>query len=107
MTQNLRIPGPTPLPDEVLDAQSSPMIDRRGAEFAEILRGISSGIGGLIGAGGDVLLLTVSGSGAMEAAVVNTLPPGDRVLVVSIGAFGDRFAGIAEAFGANVERLDV
>jgi aspartate aminotransferase-like enzyme len=107
MTQNLRIPGPTPLPDEVLDAQSSPMIDHRGTEFAEILRAVSSGIARLIGTSGDVLLLTGSGSGAMEAAVVNTLSPTDRVLVVSIGAFGDRFAGIAEAFGADVERLDV
>ena len=107
MTQNLRIPGPTPLPDDVLDAQSRPMIDHRGTEFAEILRGISSGMGRLIGASGDVLLLTGSGSGAMEAAVVNTLSPGDRVLAVTIGAFGDRFAGIAEAFGANVERYDV
>jgi len=107
MTQNLRIPGPTPLPGEVLDAQSRPMIDHRGTEFAEMLRAISSGIGQLIGTSGDVLLLTGSGSGAMEAAVVNTLSPDDRVLVVIIGGFGDRFAGIAEAFGANVERLDV
>jgi aspartate aminotransferase-like enzyme len=107
MTQNLRIPGPTPLPDEVLDAQSRPMIDHRGTEFAEILREVSAGIARLVGAGGDVLLLTGSGSGAMEAAVVNTLSPGDRVLVVTIGAFGDRFAGIAEAFGASVERLEV
>jgi len=107
MTQNLRIPGPTPLPDDVLDAQSRPMIDHRGTEFAEMLRAISSGIGQLIGTSGDVLLLTGSGSGAMEAAVVNTLSPGDRVLVVIIGGFGDRFADIAEAFGANVERLEV
>src|SRR6266480_181427 len=107
MSQNLRIPGPTPLPDEVLDAQSSPMIDHRGTEFADILREISSRIGRLVGASGDVLLLTGSGSGAMEAAVVNTLSPGDRVLAVSIGAFGDRFASIADAFGANVERFDI
>src|SRR5438874_5329536 len=107
MTQNLRIPGPTPLPDDVLDAQSRPMIDHRGTEFAEMLRAISSGIAHLIRTSGDVLLLTGSGSGAMEAAIVNTLSSGDRVLVVIIGGFGDRFAGIAEAFGANVERLEV
>ncbi len=83
------------------------MIDHRGTEFAEMLRAISSGIGQLIGASGDVLLLTGSGSGAMEAAVVNTLSPGDRVLVVIIGGFGDRFADIAQAFGADVERLQV
>jgi len=107
MTQNLRIPGPTPLPDEVLDAQSRPMIDHRGTEFAEMLRAISSGIGQLIGTSGDVLLLTGSGSGAMEAAVVNTLSPADGVLVVTIGGFGDRFAAIAQAFGAEVELMEV
>jgi aspartate aminotransferase-like enzyme len=107
MTQNLRIPGPTPLPDEVLDAQSGPMIDHRGTEFAEMLRAISSGIGRLIGTSGDVLLLTGSGTGAMEAAVVNTLSPGERVLVVTIGGFGDRFAAIAQAFGADVELMEV
>lgn len=107
MTQNLRIPGPTPLPDDVLDAQSRPMIDHRGAEFAEMLHAISSGIARLIGTTGDVLLLTGSGSGAMEAAVVNTLSRGDRVLVVTIGGFGDRFAAIAQAFGADVELLEV
>jgi aspartate aminotransferase-like enzyme len=107
MTQNLRIPGPTPLPDEVLDAQSRPMIDHRGTEFAEMLRAISSGIARLIGTSGDVLLLTGSGSGAMEAAVVNTLSPGDRVLVVTIGGFGDRFAAIAQAFGADVQIMEV
>ena len=107
MTQNLRIPGPTPLPDEVLDAQSSPMIDHRGTDFAEMLRDIGAGIGKLVGTTGDVLLLTGSGSGAMEAAVVNALSPGDRVLVVIIGGFGDRFADIAQAFGADVERLEI
>src|SRR5438477_642036 len=66
MTQNLRTPGPTPLPDDVLDAQSRPMIDHRGTEFAEMLGAISSGIGQLIGTSGDVLLLTGSGSVAME-----------------------------------------
>ena len=54
-----------------------------------------------------MLLLTGSGSGALEAAVVNTLSPGDRVLAVTIGAFGDRFAKIASAFGAEVERFEV
>jgi aspartate aminotransferase-like enzyme len=107
MEQNLRTPGPTPIPREVREAQSQPMIDHRGTEFAELLRETSSGLAELIGTTGEVLLLTGSGSGAMEAAVVNTLSPGDRVLVVSIGAFGDRFASIASAFGADVERLDV
>jgi aspartate aminotransferase-like enzyme len=107
MDQNLRIPGPTPIPDAVREAQSAPMIDHRGTEFATMLREIASGIAGLIGAKDDVLLLTGSGSGALEAAVVNTLSPGDRVLGVTIGGFGDRFASIASSFGAQVERLEV
>lgn len=106
MQQNLRIPGPTPIPDEVRKAQAAPMIDHRGAEFAAMQRQITDGIAGLIGTGGEVLLLTGSGSGAMEAAVVNTLSPGDRVLAVTIGGFGDRFAKVATAFGADVERLE-
>ena len=107
MDQNLRVPGPTPLPEEVLEAQSAPMIDHRGTEFGEMLREISTGLATLIGTSGDVLLLTGSGSGALEAAVVNTLSPGHRVLGVSIGSFGDRFAKIASAFGADVERFEV
>jgi aspartate aminotransferase-like enzyme len=107
MDQNLRIPGPTPLPAEVREAQSAPMIDHRGTEFGEMLREISAGLAQLIGTSGDVLLLTGSGTGALEAAVVNTLSPDDRVLAVTIGAFGDRFARIASAFGAQVERFEV
>ena len=107
MEQNLRVPGPTPLPAEVREAQAAPMIDHRGTEFGEMLRDISAGLAELIGTSGDVLLLTGSGSGALEAAVVNTLSPGDRVLAVTIGAFGDRFARIAVAFGADVERFEV
>ncbi|MEX0630111.1 MAG: alanine--glyoxylate aminotransferase family protein [Chloroflexota bacterium] len=106
MEQNLRVPGPTPLPRAVRHAQAGPMINHRGPEFAELLRETTSGVGRLIGTRGEVFLLTGSGTGALEAAVVNTLSPGDRVLGVSIGAFGDRFARIAEIFGAEVERLD-
>jgi aspartate aminotransferase-like enzyme len=107
MEQNLRIPGPTPIPDEVRRAQAGPMIDHRGAEFGEMLEEISSGVAELIGSRQEVLLLTGSGTGALEAAIVNTLSPGDRVLAVSIGSFGDRFAAIAAAYGADVERLEV
>ncbi len=106
MDQNLRTPGPIPLPREVRDAQAQPMIDHRGTEFGEMQREIVAGIGQLIGTSSDVVLLTGSGTGSLEAAVVNTLSPGDRVLAVSIGSFGDRFAAIAAAFGASVDRLE-
>ena len=105
MEQNLRTPGPTPIPQAVREAQAQPMIDHRGTEFAELLRETSSGLAELIGTSGEVVLLTGSGSGALEAAIVNTLSPGDRVLSVNIGAFGDRFASIAAAFGADVDSL--
>jgi len=107
MEQNLRTPGPTPIPPAVREAQAQQMIDHRGTEFAELLRETSAGLAELIATSGEILLLTGSGSGALEAAVVNTLSPGDRVLVVTIGAFGDRFALIAAAFGADVERFEV
>jgi aspartate aminotransferase-like enzyme len=105
MEQNLRTPGPTPIPPAVREAQAQQMIDHRGTEFADLLRETSAGLGELIGTTGEVLLLTGSGSGALEAAVVNTLSPGDRVLSVNIGSFGDRFARIASAFGADVDSL--
>ncbi len=107
MEQNLRTPGPTPIPGAVRDAQAQQMIDHRGTEFAEMLNETSVGLAELIGSSGEILLLTGSGSGALEAAVVNTLSPGDRVLAVTIGSFGDRFAAIAAAFGASVERFEV
>ena len=105
MEQNLRTPGPTPIPQAVRDAQAMQMVDHRGTEFAELLRETSTGVAELIGTRGEVLLLTGSGSGALEAAVVNTLSPGDRVLSVNIGSFGDRFAKVASAFGADVDPL--
>ena len=105
MEQNLRTPGPTPIPQAVRDAQGQQMVDHRGTEFAELLRETTSGLSELIGTSGEVILLTGSGSGALEAAVVNMLSPGDRVLSVNIGAFGDRFADIATVFGAEVDAL--
>ena len=107
MEQNLRIPGPTPIPLEVRTAQSAPMIDHRGTEFGEMLRETTTGLATLIGTNAEVFVLTGSGTGALEATVVNTLSPGDRVLAVTIGSFGDRFAKVAGAFGADVERYEV
>lgn len=103
---NLRIPGPTPCPEDVLEAMSRQMVNHRGPEFAEILSRVTDRLGKLFQTQNDVLTLTCSGTGVMEAAVVNVLSPGDRVLAVSIGAFGDRFGTIAEAYGATVERLN-
>jgi aspartate aminotransferase-like enzyme len=103
---NLRIPGPTPCPPEVLAALSRPMINHRGPEFAALVRRIAPRLKPAFQTSGDVVILTTSGTGALEAAVTNTLSPGDHVLAVSIGNFGERFAAIAETFGARVTRLD-
>ncbi len=102
---NLRIPGPTPCPEDVLQAMSRQMINHRGPEFKEMLVRITSGLQRMFETKNDVLTLTSAGTGALEAAVVNTLSPGDRVLCVSIGVFGDRFADIAKTYGVTVEKL--
>jgi aspartate aminotransferase-like enzyme len=102
---NLRIPGPTPVPDEVLRAVAHPMVNHRGREFASLIERVSEKLRDFFLTREDVLILSASGTGGMEAAVVNTLSPGDRVLVVSIGSFGDRFAAIAETYGAEVTPL--
>jgi predicted phosphoserine aminotransferase len=104
---NLRIPGPTSLPDAVREAGSWQMINHRGPEFADLLGRTERRIQPFFGTHQQVLFLTCSGSGGLEAAIVNTLSPGDRVLAVTIGAFGDRFAKIAGTYGADVTRLDV
>lgn len=101
---NLRIPGPTPCPDEVLQAGARQMMNHRGPEFAGILRTVTDGLNWVFQSPTDVLSLSTSGTGGLEAAVVNTLSPGDRVLSVSIGSFGDRFGSIASTYGAEVEK---
>jgi aspartate aminotransferase-like enzyme len=101
----LRIPGPTPVPESILAAMSREMINHRGPEFARIIADVTSALKRCLKTESDVLTLTGSGTGGLEAAVVNTLSPGDPVLGVTIGWFGDRIADIAQAFGANVTRL--
>jgi len=102
----LRVPGPTPCPPESLEAMGRQMINHRGKEFAKIINSTTEKLKQLFQTKGDVFLLTASGTGGLEAAIVNTLSPGDKVLSVSIGAFGERFANIAEQYGAKVNRLD-
>jgi aspartate aminotransferase-like enzyme len=104
---NLRIPGPTGLPPTVRQAGGRQMTNHRGPEFAAMLERILSGMKPFFGTTSDVAMLTCAGSGGLEAAIVNTLSPGDRVLAVSIGSFGDRFAKIAGVYGADVTKVDV
>ena len=102
---NLRLPGPTPVPDDVFKAMSKQMIDHRGVEFAELLARLTSNLQRAFETKNDVFVLTSSGTGAMEAAVTNTLSPGERVLAVTVGNFGDRFSKIASVYGADVNQL--
>ncbi|OGN99554.1 MAG: class V aminotransferase [Chloroflexi bacterium RBG_13_52_12] len=106
MTQ-LRVPGPTPCPPEVLKAMAWPMVNHRGPEFHQMLSDVTADLKKVFQTKNDVLLLTGSGTGGLEAAAVNLLSPGDKVLSVSIGVFGDRFANIAKTFGADVTNLKV
>jgi aspartate aminotransferase-like enzyme len=104
---NLRIPGPTGLPPTVREAGARQMINHRGPEFAAMLDRILTGMKPYFGTSSDIAIITTAGTGGLEAAVVNTLSPGDRVLGVSIGSFGDRFAKIARTYGADVTKIDV
>ena len=105
--EELRIPGPTPCPPEILQAMARQMIDHRGTEFVKILNRVTDKLKQVFMTKNDLYVLTGSGTGGMEALVVNTLSPGDKVLAVSIGSFGDRFATIAKKFGADVVPMNV
>ncbi|GBD11973.1 Soluble hydrogenase 42 kDa subunit [bacterium HR23] len=102
---NLRIPGPTPCPEDVLSAVAQQMINHRGPEFKDLITRIHARLQQVFQTRNDVLILTASGTGAMEASIVNTLSPGDPVLCISIGEFGERFIQIAEAYGLQVVKL--
>ena len=104
---NLRIPGPTPIPPEVRRALSRQMINHRGSDYAALQREVLDGLRHFYQTEQQVLLFAASGTGGLEAAVVNTLSPGQPVLAVTIGVFGERFARIAETYGAHVHRLAV
>ncbi len=105
MKSHLMLPGPTPVPERVLSAMSRPMINHRGEEFAGLFREVTAGLQYVFQTEEEPVVLPAAGTGGLEAAVVNTLSPGDRVLALVTGAFGERFAAIARAFGAQVEVL--
>ncbi len=102
----LFLPGPTPVPERVARAMNRPMINHRGDEFKGILEDVTVGIKKIYRTSANLLIYPASGTGGLEAAVANFVSPGDQVLAVSIGVFGDRFANIAKAFGAQVEKMD-
>ena len=105
--QYLLAPGPTPIPDEVVRAMAQTMIHHRTPRFSKVLTEAREGLKALFATKNDVLILASSGTGAMEAAVTNLFSPGEKVLVINGGKFGERWLQICQAFGLEVIQLKV
>ncbi len=105
-TQNLRVPGPTPVPARILAEMARPMINHRGPEFAAILRRVNACLQYFFQTASPILTFPASGTGGQEASVANLFSAGDHVIVISIGNFGDRLAAIAGRFGLKVTKID-
>lgn len=101
----LMIPGPTPVPEQVLLALAKHPIGHRSGDFAKIIAEVTEGLKWLHQTQNDVLILASSGTGAMEAGIINFLSAGDRVLVGTNGKFGDRWAQVCEVYGLSVTRI--
>ncbi|HMD30379.1 MAG TPA: aminotransferase class V-fold PLP-dependent enzyme, partial [Candidatus Acidoferrales bacterium] len=99
----LQIPGPTNVPDRILRAIAQPVMDHRSAEFAELGREVLAGLGPIFQTRGSVLIYPASGTGAWEASLVNTLSPGDRVLLFETGHFSQLWRDMARKLGLEVE----
>ena len=99
-------PGPTPIPPEVLLAQGSPLVYHRGPGFGRIMREVTGRLKQLYRTSGDVLLMTSSGTGALESAIQNCFSPGDEVFVPLAGFFAERWKKLAEAYGLTVRTIE-
>src|ERR1700688_914169 len=101
----LQIPGPTNVPDRILRAMNRPVIDHRGPEFAKLGAEVLEGTRKLFQTSGHVVIYPASGTGAWEAAIVNTLSPGDQVLMIETGHFAALWRDLAQKFGLIVDYL--
>src|SRR6476620_4442713 len=99
----LQIPGPTTVPDRVQRAIAAPIIDHRGPEFAKLAKKCLDGIKTIFKTTNPVIIYTATGTGAWEAALVNTLSPGDRVLMVETGQFAAQWKTMAQKLGLKPE----
>src|SRR5258708_40047682 len=99
----LQIPGPSPVPDRVLRAMDMPVIDHRGAEFAELGKAVLGGCQKIFKTAGAVIVFPSSGTGAWEAAIGNTLSPGDKGLMVETGHFATLWRQMAARWGIEVD----
>ncbi len=102
----LQVPGPTNVPDRVLAAMSMPTIDHRGPKFAEMALELIPRVRRLFNASGPVAMYPGSATGAWEAGIVNTLSPGDPVLMFESGMFATLWRGVAERFGLEIELVE-
>jgi aspartate aminotransferase-like enzyme len=98
-------PGPTPVPPEVLAAMAEPMVHHRGSDFREVYERCLARLKDIFRTEGEVLLFSASGTGAMDSAAANLCAPGDRVAVVTAGAFGERWVAICEQYELDVQRI--
>jgi len=105
--RELRIPGPTPVPPRALRALGRPLMGHRTEEFSAILERTTQRLKRILGTTGDVFVFASSGTGAMEAAVANTISRSDKVIVVVGGKFGERWAELCKVFGADVQEIVV
>src|SRR5437762_4225628 len=105
--QYLLSPGPTPIPNEVALAMSETMIHHRTPQFNKVFEEARQGLKKLFGTKNDVLMLASSGTGAMEAAVSNLFSPGEKVLVIKGGEFGEGWVKITNAFDLNPVDIEV
>ena len=103
----LRMPGPAAVPERVRAACALPIMSHRGLEFRTVLSEVTRRLRGVLGTRGDVFLLGASGTGGMEAALVNVLSTGDALLVVENGQFGERFSAIAAELPVTLDRLQI
>ena len=106
MNQRLYIPGPTPIPSQVQDAMSGPIVYHRGPDFPDLLTGVIADAKRLFPTQDELFLLASSGTGSMEAAVVNTLSPGETAIVAQAGSFGARWRELCSAFGIRIVSVD-
>ena len=106
MKRHLFTPGPTPVPPQVLAAMAEPIVHHRSPDYRPIFRNCLDRLTTVFRTAREPLMFTASGTGAMESAVANIARPGDRVVVVSAGNFGQRWAQIAQAFECDVDVID-
>src|SRR3989338_9114688 len=103
----LMTPGPTPIPEEIRLEMAKPIIHHRTKEYQAIFKDATEGLKKIFKTSNDIYTFTSSGTGAMEASITNVLSPGDKVIVIRGGKFGERFAEIAGSYGVESVNIDI